>query len=74
MKRLIIIAEERYKSVKLLNLAALRDAGDRILHLYQSNQPLDRADEKAILEYMRTLKALIQRAGQIREAERPARG
>ena len=60
---LIVMAEKRYNTIKSLNLKELRDAGDQFLHRYHSKVPLSRADEKAIIQYMVTLKTLIQIAG-----------
>jgi len=57
---LIVLAEKRFEFLRPLKLAALKDAGDEILHRYRRREPLSESDEKAIIEYMRTLKTLIQ--------------
>ena len=54
---LIVIAEKRY-GLRRLNLERLKNAGDAILHPDGSLSP---SDEKAIIEYMLTLKTLIQK-------------
>jgi hypothetical protein len=58
---LVVLAEKRFEYLRALKLAALKDAGDEILHRYRRRQPLSESDEKAILNYMRTLKTLIQK-------------
>jgi hypothetical protein len=71
---LIVLAEKKYDSLSRFGLTTLKDRGDAILHRYHRNEPLSRADENAILEYMHTLKMLIQRVGRIPDSERPTRG
>ena len=58
---LILLAEKRYPSLRPLRLAGLKNTGDEILHRYNRREPLGAADEKAIIEYMRTLKTLVQK-------------
>lgn len=61
---LIALAEKRFESLRPLKLARIKDAGDEILHRYQRRRPLGARDEKAIIDYMRTLKTLIQNVGE----------
>ena len=60
---LILIAEKRYQSIQPLNLARLKNAGDGILHHYNRREPLSVTDERAIVEYMKTLKTLVEKVG-----------
>jgi hypothetical protein len=54
---LIVTAEKRYR-LRRPDLDRLKRAGDAILH---PNGSLSPADEKTIIEYMLTLKTLIQK-------------
>ena len=58
---LIVLAEKRYQSLRPLKLVGLKNAGDEILHRYSRREPLSASDEAAIIDYMRTLKTLIQK-------------
>src|SRR5271166_497230 len=58
---LVVLAENRFECVRALKLSALKDAGDEILHRYHRRERLSASDEKAIIDYMHTLKTLIQR-------------
>jgi hypothetical protein len=67
--KLIVAAEKRYEFLRPLKCGNLKEKGDEILHRYRGDESLSMADEIAIVGYMRTLKALIQRAAQLRESE-----
>jgi hypothetical protein len=58
---LVVLAEKKFEFLRTLKLAEVKDAGDEILHRYNRRQPLSASDEKAIVDYMRTLKTLIQK-------------
>ena len=58
---LIMLAEKRVEFFGSLNLSALKAAGDEVLRRYDQFEPLSDADEKTIVEYLRTLKALVQK-------------
>ena len=53
-------AEKRFEFLRTLKLAELKETGDEILHRYHRRQPLGASDEKVIIDYMQSLKTLIQ--------------
>jgi hypothetical protein len=60
---LIVLAEKRYEFLGSLKLSTLKEDGDVILHRYHERKALNVADEKIIIEYMQTLKTVIQNVG-----------
>jgi hypothetical protein len=61
LKKIISLAESRSAFLRKLRLSELKEAGDEILHRYHRRDPLSASDEKQIIDYMRTLKTLIQK-------------
>lgn len=56
LNALIVLAKDRFEFLRPLKLAVMKDAGDEIFHRYHRREPLSASDDRAIIDYMRTLK------------------
>jgi hypothetical protein len=61
LKKLISLAEARYSFLPRLRLSELKEGGDDVLHKYHKRERLSASDEKAIIDYMRTLRRSFRR-------------
>ena len=57
LKKVIALAEERYKRLKKLNLDDLREAGNRVMHEYERGE---HATDPAVVNYLLTIRFLVQ--------------
>ena len=62
LEELITLADQRYQSVQGRRLHELRRAGNKILHEAKTMDQLSKEEDRAILNYLKTLKSLIERA------------
>ena len=58
LNALIALAKDRFEFLRPLELGAIKDAADQILHRHRE---LSASEEKAIIEHLRTLKTLVQK-------------
>jgi hypothetical protein len=59
---LIVLAEEKYKHIQRGKIQPLTDKANGILHRYSRTMKLTKEDEQIIIDFMRTIKFLINRA------------
>lgn len=59
---LIVLADAKYDFIQGDRLRRLSDRANTILHSFRTREPLSTADDQVIIEFMKTLKFLIQRA------------
>jgi hypothetical protein len=62
MGELIILADAKYEFFQGPRIRRLTDSANRILHNYSSREALPEKDEMTILDFLKTIKFLIQRA------------
>ncbi len=60
LKKIIALAESRYAVLGKLRLSDLKSAGDTILHKYHRRERLSSTEDGVILEYLKTIKTVIQ--------------
>jgi hypothetical protein len=60
--KMIVLASQRFEFVDEGRLRRLTSNANSILHNYSNNKRMSEHDEKTILEFMKTVKFLIQRA------------
>jgi hypothetical protein len=60
--KMIVLASQRFDFVDEGRLRRLTDNANGILHNYSKNERMSEQDEKTILEFLKTVKFLIQRA------------
>lgn len=59
---LIILASEKYDFFPQKRVRDLKDKANTIMHNYSEGMPLSNEDERTIIEFLRTVKFLIERA------------
>lgn len=59
---LIILADEKYAFIQGKRLERLTNDANNVIHNYSRRNRLSEADERTILEFMKTIKFLIERA------------
>lgn len=59
---LIVLADAKYDFIQGDRLKTLSGQANTILHSFKSREPLSASDDQVIIEFMKTLKFLIQRA------------
>ena len=62
LAKLIVLASERYSFVQKTEVTRLKRQADRIMHNYARAKKMSPANERTILEFIETLKFLVQRA------------
>ena len=62
LRKIIILAEEKYEWVRLLELVPKVEYANGILHAYDRSTKITTTDEKNILDFLTTVKTLIERA------------
>jgi hypothetical protein len=60
--KIIVLACQKFNFVDQGRLERLSGDANRILHNYQNRDPMSEHDERTILEFLKTVKFLIQRA------------
>jgi hypothetical protein len=64
LANIIILAEKRYQFLTYYKLKNIKNTGDEVMHRYSEQQKLSADDERNIINYIRTLKFLIDKAPQ----------
>ncbi len=59
---LIVLADERYEFVQGKRLQWLSDGANQVMHNYSVRNRMSEADERTILDFLKTIKFLIERA------------
>lgn len=62
LAELIVLADEKYDFVQSNKILPLKNKADKIMHSYSRARKLPEEDEQTILQFLKTVKFLIQRA------------
>ncbi|MGJ3261513.1 MAG: hypothetical protein ACFE0S_18070 [Rhodospirillales bacterium] len=62
LAELIVLADEKYEFVQGKRIQRLADRANHVMHAFAKRAPLNEDDEKTLLEFIKTIKFLIERA------------